>query len=159
MIGHTACGIQRELVRNCSSGSRSIERGWENVILPSREEPCKWVHLWNLEKSKWEQHLGKQQCIFRCMIIRSDKMMWTYPGVSQIKTPRDSFHLFHPCISVHLLRLSRVVNCPIWDSSRMDGMGPRPSILSRLTMDGMLAVIHRHRAVSVYLQTRLTQAQ
>jgi len=46
-------------------GSRSIGWGWEDMILPSREDPCNWVDSRNRRKSKWDQTMGMIECVFR----------------------------------------------------------------------------------------------
>ena len=50
--------FQKEFVRKSSSGSGSVGRGWEDMILPGREDSQ------NLGKSEWDQKLGKIECVF-----------------------------------------------------------------------------------------------
>jgi len=60
--------LQKDVVRNSGSGSRSIGRGGEDMILPSSEYPC------NRRRSAWDQKLATIVCVTRC-IMRWDDMM------------------------------------------------------------------------------------
>ena len=97
----TSRDIEMEFVRHSGSGSRSVGSGWEDMILPGREDPRNCVSPWSLGKSQWEQQLGKQECVFSL----HNKMMSICPGVSQIYTDRRPVHLHYCSISVHLLLL------------------------------------------------------
>jgi len=45
-------------------GSRSVGWGWEDMILPSREDPHNGVDPRNHRKSEWYQKMGKIECVF-----------------------------------------------------------------------------------------------
>jgi hypothetical protein len=114
--------FQREFVRKSGSGSRSVGRGWEDMILPGREDPR------NVGQSEWDQKMRKMECIIRCM-IRWYEMRSIYPGVSRIYTPRRSAHLRYPCISVRLRRPVHLhhpcisVHPPSLPSAKLSGGG------------------------------------
>ena len=82
-----------EFVRESGSNSRSLWR-WEDMRLPGHKDPRNCVDPRNLGKSEWGQKLGKTRW-------DENEMMSIYPGVSRIYTPRRSFHLRYPCISIH----------------------------------------------------------
>jgi hypothetical protein len=85
----TSQDIQTDFVRKSSSGSRSGLRGWEDMILPSHEDPCDCVYPQRLRHSVGDQTLRNLECVS----LLDDEMMSIYPGVSQIYTPHSSAHL------------------------------------------------------------------
>jgi len=46
-------------------GLRSVGWGWEDMILPGREDPRNCVYPRNRGKSEWGQRMGKTACVFR----------------------------------------------------------------------------------------------
>jgi len=55
-------------------GLRSVGWGWEDMILPSREDPRNCVDPQNRRKRKWDQKMGKIECAFHISAIC--KMVW-----------------------------------------------------------------------------------
>jgi len=46
-------------------GSRSVGWGWEDMVLPGREDPRNCIDPRNRRKSEWDQKIGKIECVFR----------------------------------------------------------------------------------------------
>ena len=93
--------FKKEFLRKSCSSSRSIGRGWENMMLPSREDPGNCVVPRHPRKSEWDQKLGKLNCVIHS-IIRWYKMWSIYPGVSSIYTPHCIGDIQYPSISICL---------------------------------------------------------
>jgi len=61
-----------ELVRKRSPCWRSVGSGWEDAILPGREDPPNCADPPYLRSNKWELKLGKIECVF----VLWDWMIW-----------------------------------------------------------------------------------
>jgi len=106
--------FQKEFVRYSSSGSRSIARGWEGMILPGRENWCYCVDQGCVGQSKWGWKMRKMKFVIGCilrwndtrwhgmMYKMQDVMQAIHPEVSLINTPLHSLNLRYPCIPVYL---------------------------------------------------------
>jgi len=119
-------------VRKSDSGSRSIERGWDDMIVLGHEEPHNCVHLHNVRQSEWDQMMRKTGCVFHCMTGWYN-MRSIYPKVSRIHTLHRLGHLHYPCISVRphpLFSLSALYcHAPIFakSSAKLSGVsGEKP---------------------------------
>jgi hypothetical protein len=65
------------ILRKTGFGLRSIGRGWEDMILPGFEDTRNWVDPWYPGQSKWDEKLGKIECVF----LLYDKMWWKWVDV------------------------------------------------------------------------------
>jgi len=76
----TSRDIQTESMRQSGSGARSVEIGWEDVILPGIDDPLNCVNP-HPGQSDWDQKLGKIECVFSLY----DKMTWKWDDVCQLR--------------------------------------------------------------------------
>jgi len=87
----TSRGIQKDSVRNSSSGSRRVGRGWEGLIVSAHEDARDWIDLQNRGLSEWGQKLWKIACVIHCTMIRwvSSYQPWGPPNIYS-PLPRSS---------------------------------------------------------------------
>ena len=83
--------FQKEFMRKNSSSSRIVSRGWEDMIVPGRENPRK------VGQSEWDEKIGMIDCVFHCMI-----------GWNDIYLPRGLLNIYS---SLHSLSLSPLHLC------------------------------------------------
>jgi len=101
--------IQIEIMRVRSSGCRSVGIGWEDMILPGVEDPHNCLDPRNLEKSNWDQKLGKIECVFSL----DDNMRWKWDDVYLLQ---GLWEIYSPSVWPTLLPLNN--RTPIVTPSR-----------------------------------------
>ena len=92
-LRHTSRHIQTGFVGKNGSSSRSLGNKWEDMILPGCENPPNCVDSRHLGKSKWDEKLGKIECVFSLY----DKMRWIWDDVY---LPRGLPYMYSPWLSL-----------------------------------------------------------
>jgi len=96
----TSRNIQGAFIKQRRASSRSVGIVWEYIILPSIEDPRNCMDPQNLGQSKWDQMLGKIECVFSLY----NRMRWKWDDVYLLRglpnIYHHSVHLRSPCISV-----------------------------------------------------------
>jgi len=115
---------QTEFMRKSGSGSGSVGIGWEDLTLPSVEDPRDCVDPRHLGQSEWDQKLG-QSVYFHCMIRwDGNEMMSIYSGVGRIYSPS----LYAPPLPLYF-RTPAVApwrfTWKLWSSEFGDALGGR----------------------------------